>query len=263
MASVLNVDGLSIAVRTHTVMQDVSFCVKPGEAILLSGANGIGKSMLLKAIMRLEESGKSINGSIMFKGFGDILSLDGEDLQKYRSSVAYVGQKDEFSEMGNIRVHDIISDSYAAFSGKPLSTSEVNDLIDEWIPRKSDNSRVFDAKSKPVKFSGGEQRLLSVLSVIATRLTAELMLVDEPLNNLDFANARNLSNLINRVMKQNPRMGLLMISHCRIFPFISREIELTPEGIKPAQDLYACHSCFGHPDDNGYFLDVSNKYLRG
>ena len=65
---------------------------------------------------------------------------------------------------------------------------QVNDLIDEWIPRREDNSRVFDAKSKPAKFSGGEQRLLSVLSVLATRSKAELMLIDEPLNNLDFFN---------------------------------------------------------------------------
>ncbi|NLT47749.1 MAG: ATP-binding cassette domain-containing protein [Clostridiales bacterium] len=253
MASILNVDGLSIAVRTHMVMQNVHFRLEPGEAILLSGANGIGKSMLLKAIMRLEENGKSIKGSIKYKGFGEILSLDGEDLQKYRSSVAYIQQKDEYSELGNVRVRDIISDSSQSFSGKPLNYSEVNDLIDEWIPRKSDNSRVFDAKSKPIRFSGGEQRLLSVLSVIATRLAAELLIIDEPLNNLDFVNARNISNLVNRVMKQNPRMGLLMISHCRIFPFISREIELTQEGIKPVQDLYTCHSCFGHPDENGYF----------
>ena len=123
----------------------------------------------------------------------------------------------------------------------------------QYIPRKSDNSRVFDAKLKPVKFSGGEQRLLSALSVIATRLTAELLLIDEPLSGLDFINAKNISNLINRIIKLNPRMGLLMISHCRIFPFISREIELTPEGIKTVQDHYSCHNCFGRPDDNGYY----------
>ena len=134
-----------------------------------------------------------------------------------------------------------------------MSDADVNDLIDEWIPRKKDNSRVFDAKAKPAKFSGGEQRLLSVLSIIATRSKADLLIIDEPLNNLDFINARNISNVINRAIKENPHMGLLMISHCRIFPFITREIKLTPDGIQNVADRYACHSCFGNPDVNGYF----------
>lgn len=134
-----------------------------------------------------------------------------------------------------------------------MSDSEINSLIDKWIPRKTDNSRVFDAKTKPAKFSGGEQRLLSVLSIISTRSKANLLIIDEPLNNLDFINARNISNVINRAMKENPRMGLLMISHCRIFPFITREIKLTPDGIQNVTDRYVCHSCFGDPDENGFF----------
>ena len=130
---------------------------------------------------------------------------------------------------------------------------QVNDLIDEWIPRREDNSRVFDAKSKPAKFSGGEQRLLSVLSVLATRSKAELMLIDEPLNNLDFFNARNISNLINKVIRDNPQMALLMISHCRIFPFITREIKLTPDGVSEVSEHYECPSCFGEHDINVFY----------
>jgi ABC-type dipeptide/oligopeptide/nickel transport system ATPase subunit len=112
---------------------------------------------------------------------------------------------------------------------------------------------VFDAKSKPAKFSGGEQRLLSVLSVIAMRPNTDLLIIDEPLNNLDFINARNISNLINKVIRNNPEMAVLMISHCRIFPFITREIQLTSEGIQEVPEPYSCHSCFGEPDNDGFY----------
>ncbi len=255
MEDVLTVRGLSIDINNRMIIQNVNFSICEGEVVLLSGANGIGKSTLLKTIMGLETSGKHLHGSIDFKGFGDILSISPEKMQSFRSKVAYVQQKDDYSELGNVRVRDIVSDSAQSFSGQTLSDSEVNDLIDEWIPRKSDNKRVFDAKSKPAKFSGGEQRLLSVLSIIATRPTAELIIVDEPLNNLDFSNARNISNILNRVIRQNPHMCMLMISHCRIFPFITREIELTSNGIAPSQNNYICHSCFGKPDKNGYYVD--------
>lgn len=252
---ILDVQDLSIRINHKPLVDHVSFSVGEGEAILLSGANGIGKSTVLKSVLRLESEGKDISGKIIERSFGDILSLNSTELQHFRASIAYVQQKDEYSEMGGVQVRDIISESRETHRGGSLSNSEVNDLIDKWIPRRSDGKRVFDAKSKPAKFSGGEQRLLSVLSVIAARPNAELMIIDEPLNNLDFVNARNISNLINRVIMDNPRMGLLMISHCRIFPFITREIKLTANGIFPAEEYYACHSCIGEPDTEGFYRE--------
>ena len=254
MENIMTVKDLTVQVNNSPLFKNVSFSIGEGEAVLLSGENGIGKSTLLKTLLGLEPAGKRISGSITVRGVGDILSLKPEELQRYRASVAYVPQRDDYSSLGNVCVRDIISDSRMAFSGEILSNAEVNGLIDEWIPRKGDDSRVFDAKAKPGKFSGGEQRLLSVLSIISTRSKADLLIIDEPLNNLDFINARNISNVINRAMKENPHMGLLMISHCRIFPFITREIKLNAEGIQEIKDRYICHSCFGDPDENGYYI---------
>lgn len=253
MGNILSVKELSVEIKSRVLANNISFDIKEGDAVLLSGPNGMGKSTILKSIMGLETEGKTIRGEIIYPGFGDVLKLNASELQKFRSGIAYIQQKDNYSEMGNIQVRDIISESGEAFSSSSLSYAEVNDLIDEWIPRKENNKRVFDAKSKPSKFSGGEQRLLSVLSVIATRPDAKLLIIDEPLNNLDFVNARNISNLINRVIKNNPEMGLLMISHCRIFPFINRELKLSSEGVSEATDCYVCHSCFGEPNIEGFY----------
>ncbi len=253
MNNILSVRNLSIRINRRELVKNISFDINEGDIILLSGPNGTGKSTILKSILNLETEGKEISGEIYNRHFGDVLKLSPEDLQKYRSSIAYIQQKDEYAEMGNIQVRDIISESREAHVGRMLSNTEVNDLIDEWIPRRNNNSRIFEAKSKPTKFSGGEQRLLSVLSIIATRPDAELLIIDEPLNNLDFVNARNISNLINRVVKENPQMAVLMISHCRIFPFITREIKLSSEGIEEVDEPYVCHSCFGDPDENGYY----------
>ena len=255
MSDILTVQNLSISIGHNKLMSEISFGISEGDAVLLSGSNGIGKSTLLKSVMRLETEGKAIDGQIISRSFGNILKLSNDEIQRFRSSVAYVQQKDEYAHMGSIQVRDIISDSGAAYSSKSLSYSEVNDLIDEWIPRKNDNRRIFDAKSRPGKFSGGEQRLLSVLAVIATRPDAELFIIDEPLNNLDFVNARNISNLLNRVIKRNPRAALLMVSHCRIFPFINREICLSENGVIESRDHYVCHSCFGEPDEQGFYND--------
>ncbi len=253
MNSILDIKDLSIQVKNRSLLHGVSFAIDEGDVALLSGANGIGKSSLLKSILRLETEGKTIGGEITVRGFGNVLALNETELQRFRASVAYVQQRDDYAEMGNVQVRDIISESGESHTGKSLSVSEVNDLIDEWIPRRDDNSRIFDAKSHPAKFSGGEQRLLSVLSVIAARPNAQLFIIDEPLNNLDFVNARNISNLINRIIHHNKSIGLLMISHCRIFPFITREIKLSSDGVVEAPEPYICHSCFGEPDQNGFY----------
>ncbi|MCM1328617.1 MAG: ATP-binding cassette domain-containing protein [Ruminococcus sp.] len=253
MNSILSIKNLSIQIKQRTLMQNISFDIGHGEAILLSGENGIGKSTILKCIMQLETDNKKISGEITHNAFGNIFKLDNEELQRFRASIAYIPQKDEYSEMGRIQVRDVISNSCEAHTGGDMSCSEVNELIDKWLPRRGDNSRIFDAKSNPGKFSGGEQRLLSVFSVIATRSNSDLLIIDEPLNNLDYVNARYISNLINKVIRGNPQMGLLMISHCRIFPFITREIKLSPEGVCEVLEHYVCHSCFGKPDENGFY----------
>lgn len=253
MDKIIDVRNLSVKIGKRTLMDNISFGINEGDAVLFSGANGTGKSTLLKSILRLEMEDKQIEGEIYIRNFGDSLKLDGSELQRLRASVAYVQQKDEFAGMGSVQVRDIISESADVYSGRTFSTGEINDLIDEWIPRREDNSRIFHAKSKPAKLSGGEQRLLSVLSVIATRPNTELMIIDEPLNNLDFANIRNVSNLLNKVVNENKKMGLLMVSHCRIFPFINREIKLTTTGIEDVSENYVCYSCFGKPDVNGFY----------
>ncbi len=253
MENILSISNLSIHIKQQKLMENVSFDIDEGDVILLSGENGIGKSSILKSILRLESEGKKIGGKIIHRSFGDIFSLNDSELQKFRSRVAYVPQKDEYSEMGRIQVRDVISNSRESHSGRDMSYSEINDLIDEWLPWREDNRRIFDARSQPGKFSGGEQRLLQVVSVIATRYDSDLLIIDEPLNNLDFVNARHISNIINKVIRQNPKMGVLMVSHCRIFPFITKELKLTADGISEVSERYVCHSCFGRPDENGFY----------
>ena len=123
MGSIISIKNLSIQLKQRTLMQDISFDVSNGEVILLSGENGIGKTSILKSIMRLETDGKKINGEIIHHTFGNIMALDDTELQRYRSSIAYISQKDEYSEMGRIQVRDVISNSGEAHSDSYMKYS--------------------------------------------------------------------------------------------------------------------------------------------
>ena len=60
MGAILSIKNLSIQIKQRRLMQGVSFDVKSGDVVLLSGENGIGKSTILKSILRLETEGKTI-----------------------------------------------------------------------------------------------------------------------------------------------------------------------------------------------------------
>lgn len=81
MDSVLSIRDVSIQIRNQQLLQNISFDIGEGEVVLLSGANGIGKSSLLKSILRLDNEGKTINGEIIVRGFGDILKLNSAEIQ--------------------------------------------------------------------------------------------------------------------------------------------------------------------------------------
>ena len=87
----------------------------------------------------------------------------------------------------------------------------------------------------------------------STKYSAVIMGMGEPLNNLDFKNARKVSNLITRIHKENPDAAILMVTHCRIFPAINRLITLKNGVIVPNEEEYTCHSCFGKANSEGFY----------
>ncbi len=62
----LEVRGLSVAYGQHRALEDVSVRVKPGEIVVILGANGAGKSSLLKAISGVSEG--RVTGSVLLDG---------------------------------------------------------------------------------------------------------------------------------------------------------------------------------------------------
>ena len=257
MSTILKVSDLNITLPDGThIIRDVSFEVNSGEVVAIVGENGAGKSTILKAIMREDTAHKKITGSISYNGGKNILEMSDDELQKFRSEVAYVSQRDEYGDIGKrITVFDVMMDSADLYASKEYTKDDVKQLFDRYQLRIYDEKGkpLFYQKSHPSKLSGGQKRLLSIISVVAVRENAKLFIIDEPLNNLDFKNARKISNLITRIHKENPDAAILMVTHCRIFPAITRLITLENGSIVTNREEYVCHSCFGRANEEGYY----------
>ena len=258
METILSVSNLNITLPGGTnIVKNVSFEIKSGEVVAIVGENGSGKSSLLKAIMREDASHKIISGSVSYCGGANILEMNDTDLQAFRSQVSYVSQRDEYSDIGKrITVFDVLMDSAELYSERQFTKEDITALFDRYQLRIYDENTgrpLFYEKSRPAKLSGGQQRMLSIISSVAVREDAKLFIIDEPLNNLDFKNARKISNLITRIHKENPNAAILMVTHCRIFPAITRLITLKNGCIIPNEETYECYSCFGKATSDGFY----------
>ena len=163
-------------------LSDVSFKVKEGEALGILGANGAGKSSLLKIIARITvpTSGKiELYGSVaslLEVGTGFHLDLTGRE-NIYMNGTLLGMRKREVNQ----RLDEIIS------------FSEVEDFID--IPLK--------------KYSTGMR--LRLAFAVVSHLNADILLIDEVLAVGDLAFQKKCIDKMNEIIKQG--RTILYISH--------------------------------------------------
>lgn len=251
MAKRIELIDLSIEFKGKNILSNANASFESGNVYLLEGKNGTGKSTLLKAILNLNNN-RSTTGTIIVDGSKNVLEMSDAELQKLRSRVAYLEQKDYYDQFYGVSVKDILVDSYSAFLGRKPSQNDMlylEESFKKYVP--SDSSLTL--KKKVNKLSGGQQRLLSIIASICIRKDANVFLIDEPLNNLDIENVISISNALNRIVKEKPDAVFLLISHCKIFPFITKTVTMDNGKLYIADKKSPCYACFGKPDELGYY----------
>lgn len=172
----LSIEDLSFSYKKdREVLKNVSFSIKSGEAISILGRNGSGKTTLIKLILGFL---KASSGSI---------TIDGEDLSTIggrarAERIAYIPQDSEISYPFTVLEIAVMGAAprvgiFSKPSQKDYEKAEENLRI----------LGIINLKNRQIdKISGGERQL----AMIARALTqdAELLLLDEPANALDYSN---------------------------------------------------------------------------
>lgn len=170
--------------------------VKRGERICLVGANGIGKTTLLKILMGHEEAdeGTIKRGHHVVFGYYD----QGQQLLDPKKTVL-----------------DEVHDAYRLYTD-----TEVRSLLGRFLFK---NDMVFQQISS---LSGGERARLALLKLMLSG--ANLLLMDEPTNHLDLAS----KEVFEEALLDYPGT-LIVVSHDRYFlnRIPTRIVELSEEGI--------------------------------
>ena len=164
----------------HPVVEDLSFSIRDGEAVGLIGANGAGKSTIMKLLLGL----LSGQGAITVDG----LSLNRQNIPAIRQKIGFVLQ-DSDNQMFMPTVYE---DMIFGPRNYGLSKEETERRVDAVLSRLG----LQDLKHRyNHKISGGEKRMAAIATILA--MEPETILMDEPSTALDPVNRRTVINTIN------------------------------------------------------------------
>lgn len=186
---VLRVDSLKFAYDKDLILDDINFEISEGDLVGLVGANGVGKSTLLKLILG---GLKPKQGQIRI--FGDDITKD-----KHYRNLAYISQNAVASYRNFPTSVEEAIKIHLAYLKKNTNPKELMEKLGLWDHRKKSLSEL----------SGGQiQRFAISLALIKD---ASLILLDEPTTGIDEDFTREFfEDLINL---KNEGKTILIITH--------------------------------------------------
>ena len=176
--------------------------IYPGEAVYLKAESGAGKTTMAKIIMGLQ-SCQSFNCAI-----GDI-ELNQNTLEHqwkkniWAKKMSMVFQHADEALNLNGKVKDI-------FRGLPLDQRNDRDFLIEKLKIVFEDDVDQTFLDKPVAYlSGGQKQRLNLIRALI--LDTDILILDEPLNGLDFMTLQRVMNILQK--RQNQGKSYLLISH--------------------------------------------------
>ena len=196
----------------HAV-NDVSFTVRPGEAVGLVGESGCGKSVTSMSIPRLVPSppGKTISGSIRFAG-RELVGLAPSELRKIRGAEIGVVFQEPMTALSPLhQIGDQMTETIRLH--RRMAKSEEELLILSWLKRVGIADPLRCLKAYPFELSGGMRQ--RVMIAMAMLLEPRLIIADEPTTALDVTIQAQVLDLLHEVTTGDSanHRALLLITH--------------------------------------------------
>jgi zinc/manganese transport system ATP-binding protein len=193
---ILSVLGISVRLSGREVLKDVSFAIRPGEFTGLIGSNGAGKTTLFRVILGLQSASA-----------GRVL-LAGRPRSHRNPLIGYVPQKFLLDPDMPLRGRDLVGLGIDGHRfGIPTPSKARRHRIQEMLDAV-DAQEFADARVG--QLSGGEQQRILIAHALISH--PQLLLLDEPLANLDLRSAKEVVSLLSRIATEQ-RVSVLISAH--------------------------------------------------
>jgi cobalt/nickel transport system ATP-binding protein len=180
----LKIEHLSFSYeKGQQVLNDVNIVAHDGESIGIIGANGIGKSTLMKLLVGL------------YLDYDGILEVAGHQVNKknlnhIREHIGYVFQ-DSDAQLFLSTVEDDVAFGPRNYG---LSEEEVEKRVAEALAKVHIEEL---RKKQTYKLSGGEKKLSAIATILS--MEPDIIIMDEPSIALDPRNRKNLIGILNEI----------------------------------------------------------------
>jgi zinc/manganese transport system ATP-binding protein len=195
-SAILRLDGVEVWLSGREILHDVSFSIEPGEFTGLIGANGAGKTTLMRVILGLQAPSA---GSVL---------VDGHPRARRNPVIGYVPQKVLLDPDMPLRGRDVVAlglDGHRL--GLPIRSRRNRALVEEMLAAVD---ALDFADARVGNLSGGEQQRILIAHALISR--PKLLLLDEPLANLDIRSEQEVVALIARIAREQ-QLAVLISAH--------------------------------------------------
>lgn len=196
-ARALTVDGVTVSLGGRRVLDQVGFTVGQGQFTGLIGSNGAGKTTLLRVILGLQRVSA-----------GRVLVGEPSARAGRERSIGYVPQKVPLDPDLPMRARDLVALGLDGHRfGFALPSRARRARVEEMLAAV-DALRFADARVG--RLSGGEQQRVLIAHALIGR--PRLLLLDEPLANLDLRSGQEIVALLHRIARQH-EIAVLLSAH--------------------------------------------------
>jgi molybdate transport system ATP-binding protein len=190
---------VNLYVDYRPVLRELEWQVRRGEHWAVYGANGAGKTSLLKLLYG--DLSPSLGGRIERAGFPR-----GTPIAEWKRYVGYVSPELQTDYAVDVSVSDlVVSGRYASIGLVDEATAEDRRVAAYWLGFFGLSSV---AKRRPRELSYGQLRRALIARALAA--DARILLLDEPLTGLDPTQRAGMKRLLERLMK---RLTLIIAVH--------------------------------------------------
>jgi zinc/manganese transport system ATP-binding protein len=185
----LKLDGVGVRLGGRQILSDVSFAVAKGEFAAIIGPNGAGKTTLIRVILGLRPASA-----------GRVI--------KEQLAVGYVPQKIVIDTDIPLRARDVVA---LGLDGHKLGLSFPSKSRREKIDQALHDVGAYDyANARVGELSGGEQQRVLIAHALVSR--PQLLLLDEPLANLDLKSEQEIVTLLAKLAREQ-EIAVLLSAH--------------------------------------------------
>jgi zinc/manganese transport system ATP-binding protein len=205
---VIRAENLAAGYASNTIWRDASFVLDQGEFVAVIGPNGAGKTTLFRLLLGLQRPMR-----------GDLTVL-GSQPKRGNPQIGYVPQRHGIDSETNIEALELVR---LGLSGKRWGFSLSRSDRDAAFHALESVGAVELAHRSLKALSGGElQRIFLAEAVISN---PQLLLLDEPLSNLDMRREKELLQLVNDVVRSRKVTALLIAHNINpILPYLDKVI---------------------------------------